>query len=261
MQKGNKEVLFFVHGLFGDITGWNKLNSHLLKEKYTFIFMDTRAHGKSGKSYNEKLSNCNSVIKDAIGILKKEKIKKVTLVGFSQGTVSSLLFSIMHPEYLKKQILLSANGSFGKTLFEKLLVALSVYPTAMLYFNPLTRKMLSSGIGKEKDFTNIKWVTDYNLNLIEIFSALKKMKIGNAYHFLKDISTILNSQDLQKVKTPTLLLHGDKDTCFFLKRARQLNEEIKSSKLVVLKNMNHHGWNNCPEQLCKEIKKYVDEDE
>ncbi len=259
-KKGGKKVLFFVHGLFGDVTGWNKLNNYLLNENYTFIFMDSRAHGKSGKFYDEKLSTCSSITKDIVAILNKENINKINIVGFSQGTVSSILLSLNYPDFVEKQILISSNGSFGDTMFEKFLVSVSVLPTAILYYFPITRMLLSSGKGKEKDFSNVEWVEDYNFNIVEVFSALKKMRIGNAYNFLKDIPRVLKIGDFQKIKTPTLLLHGEKDSCFFLDRVKLFNKIVKSSKLVVLKGINHHPWNNCPKKLAQEIIKYIEND-
>ena len=118
--------------------------------------------------------------------------------------------------------------------------------------------LLSSGEGKDSEFDGIDWLPDFNLNPISALIFMRKMKVGNVYHFFKDLSQPFDPGKLGHITAPTLLIHGQEDKCFVIKKARELKNQIKNSRLTELKGMNHHPWNNCPDLVSQEILRFME---
>lgn len=68
----------------------------------------------------------------------------------------------------------------------------------------------------------------------------------------KDLTNLL-----QKIKYPTLLLRGEKDTETPLKDWILMNEKIKNSKLKVFENKTHFVHQEIPKEIFEEIDKFI----
>lgn len=77
-----------------------------LKDNYKIYAIDSRCHGKSEKT--EKISY-DLMAKDIIEFIKKLKINKPILYGFSDGGIIGLLIAIKEPKLLSKLIVSGAN--------------------------------------------------------------------------------------------------------------------------------------------------------
>src|ERR1035438_1300318 len=98
-------VLFFVHGVGGDLEAWQYVRDGLLAKGFSSIAMDLRGHGKSGHPYSRKKYELNNFIEDAITVMGSEKINKVILVGHSLGAVLATHIALHHQEKIEKLVL------------------------------------------------------------------------------------------------------------------------------------------------------------
>jgi len=64
---------------------------------------------------------------------------------------------------------------------------------------------------------------------------------------------------LKKIKVPTLIIHGNKDTIFPIHSGRKINNLIKNSKFVVFEGSDHIIVLNDFAKLSTEINKFVNE--
>ena len=107
-----------------------------LKVNYTVYALDSRCHGKSDNP--DKISY-NLMAEDTIAFIKKLKISKPILYGFSDGGIVGLLIAIKEPDILSNLIISGANITPDAT------TKLDTILTKLFYFftkNKLIKMML-----------------------------------------------------------------------------------------------------------------------
>ncbi len=82
-RKRGKPYLLFLHGLAGNSNDFYYLKRGL-SNKFSTIVVDFRGHGKSSKPKGNYYS-LDRFVSDIVGILKKHRIRRVSIVGFSMG--------------------------------------------------------------------------------------------------------------------------------------------------------------------------------
>lgn len=99
-EYGQGEPLIFLHGNNGSIENFYQQIPFFAKH-YRVIVLDTRGQGRSTDLTNtpytyEEFSN------DLLQVIQKLNLKKVNLVGWSDGANTALIFNNQHPELVKK---------------------------------------------------------------------------------------------------------------------------------------------------------------
>lgn len=113
------ETLVFIHGLAASLDYWYKLVPDLAKY-YKIVTFDLPGHGHSDKPILDY--STQFYLQFLEKFIKYLQIKNFTLIGHSFGGGIALKFTIMHPESVKKLILLSNTGFSKKIiLFFRLL--------------------------------------------------------------------------------------------------------------------------------------------
>ena len=102
---GEGTPIILLHGNGEDIKIFDKLILKL-KSKYKVYAIDSRCHGKSEKTKN---ISYELMCDDIIDFIKKLKIKKPILYGFSDGGIIGLLLAIKNSKILSKLIVSGAN--------------------------------------------------------------------------------------------------------------------------------------------------------
>ena len=105
-EYGSGEPLLLLHGNSESIQAW-KMQIPEFAKLYHVIAVDTRGHGKSGddgKTYNYDL-----FAEDMNALLKHLKIKKINIVGWSDGGNTGLSLAMKHPDKVKKLAVMGAN--------------------------------------------------------------------------------------------------------------------------------------------------------
>ena len=167
----HKEVVLFLHG--------NSQNHHyFVKQKKRFsqqfktIWLDTRDHGRSNNPQSSL--TFEMVIEDLYELIEQEQLKKLSIVGFSDGANIALLFATHYPEYIQKLVLVSPN----------------VTVSGLKKSQRIKTERLLKGL---KRFRLNKFARRLQLSLTE---------------------TGLTRQDLQKLRCPILLVQGDRDVIY-----------------------------------------------
>lgn len=102
---GEGKPIILLHGNSETHKIFNKLISSL-KENYKVYAIDSRCHGKSE---NTKEISYDLMSEDIIEFIKKLKIDKPIIYGFSDGGITALLIAIKEPNILSKLIISGAN--------------------------------------------------------------------------------------------------------------------------------------------------------
>ncbi|MBK5722564.1 alpha/beta fold hydrolase [Dysgonomonas sp. Marseille-P4677] len=117
--EGNGNPLILLHGNGEDHHIFDKLIEKL-KENFTVYAIDSRNHGDSTKTQDYSYE---TMAKDIYQFIKKLGLKEVSVVGFSDGAIISLLLSIKYQNIFKKMALLGVNlkpEDFKKNIYSYL---------------------------------------------------------------------------------------------------------------------------------------------
>lgn len=121
-----------------------------LQENYKVYAIDSRCHGESD---NPKDISYNLMASDVIEFIKKLKIEKPILYGFSDGGITGLIIAINEPELLSKLIISGAN------IYPEGMKKSMLYVSKVCYFltrNKLFKMMVKEPNIKVEDLRKIK---------------------------------------------------------------------------------------------------------
>jgi pimeloyl-ACP methyl ester carboxylesterase len=104
---GQGEPVLLVHGGLANANYWGNQVPALVAAHYRVIVMDSRGHGRSTR--NAQPYGYDLMSDDVIGLLDYLKIRKVALVGWSDGAIIGLDIAMHHPERLSKLFAFAAN--------------------------------------------------------------------------------------------------------------------------------------------------------
>lgn len=105
IQEGQGEPLILLHGNGEDLQIFDKLISKL-KKQFTVYAIDSRNHGSSTRTED---FSYETMAEDIHQFIEKLKLKHVSVIGFSDGAIISLLLTLKYPQIFKKMVLLGVN--------------------------------------------------------------------------------------------------------------------------------------------------------
>ena len=104
---GNGPPLLLLHGNGEDHHIFDEL-AVKLRDHFTVYAIDSRNHGQSEKSEDFSYQTMTG---DVYCLIEALALKKVKIIGFSDGAILALLLALDHPEVLEKMALLGINLS------------------------------------------------------------------------------------------------------------------------------------------------------
>src|SRR5665213_692084 len=103
---GGGQPVLLLHGGLANSNYWGN-QVRTLESHYRVIVMDSRGHGRSTR--NAEPYGYDLMSDDVIALLDYLKIKKVALVGWSDGAIIGLDIAMHHPDRLSKLFAFAAN--------------------------------------------------------------------------------------------------------------------------------------------------------
>ncbi len=105
LVKGNGNPLILLHGNGEDLQIFDKLVSKLEKQ-FTVYAIDSRNHGGSTRTED---FTYETMAEDIHQFIEKLELKHVSVIGFSDGAIISLLLILKYPETFDRMVLLGVN--------------------------------------------------------------------------------------------------------------------------------------------------------
>ena len=222
----------------------------VISNNYHLIIPDLPGHGDSFKTGTKKYTIGNQA-KWLNEFIAKKKIKDFTLIGNSMGGAISLRYSYLYPEKLNNLILITSasNSCIGVESEYSKLLSKGV--------NPLITNNLED---YEKLLDFVMYERRYIPSPILEVLAENKMerKLLDEKIFSDFISNMFKKEDiLNNITTNTLILWGEYDRVIDLECANILEENIKNSKKIVLKNVGHVPQVEVPDKLSNIISNFL----
>ncbi|MFH0776498.1 MAG: alpha/beta hydrolase [Patescibacteria group bacterium] len=230
--KTNKSVLFFLHGLGGDLDAWHFVRDQLAQKGIPSISMDLRGHGYSDHPRAFISYEIDNFVEDIATIMAKEKIKKIILIGHCFGAILALHFAIKYPAKLTKLVVISGSYTSPPCLVGKISKALAVGAAnlgALVSPKPYQPRHSEYPVGKfHKDYDWIGLMKTIAHNSLRSYTLI-----------LKEIIKLDLGAALKKIKTPTLVIVGEKDSIFPAVISKKIHKKIAGSKFKIIPEANH----------------------
>jgi pimeloyl-ACP methyl ester carboxylesterase len=218
----------------------------LLDQKYRVYTLDQRGHGDSDRPVGGYAME--QFAADVIAFMDAKNIKQATIVGHSMGSFVAQHVAAQAPERVKRLVLAAT--------------------ATTVHTNDLARQ-LQRDVNALTDPVPQKFVYDFQVSTAfqplsnEFFHAVLKESMKLPAHVWREVMAEMMSPDagvqLKKIKTPTLILWGDKD---FFPRSEQdaLVSALPNAVLKVYKDTGHALHWERPETFATDLKTFINSD-
>lgn len=227
------EYVIFIHGAGENKDVW--IFQEALKDNFNLIFFDLTGHGESTK----KLPSMDDFMDDLSNIIDKMCSSKPSIVGHSMGGAIAQKFAIENGDKVKKLILASTGA--------KLKVAPIVFDTIKNNFESVI-EMLTDLLFAKKPSKEIAKIIENEIK--DCGSEI----LYNDFMICNEFSVM---DDLDKIKNKTLVICGDKDKLTPVKYSDYLKNNIKDSRLSILKDTGHMVMIEQPDSFNSIVKDFL----
>lgn len=253
------DPILMVHGLGAQLVHWPiHLINFLQSNNFRPITYDNRDVGLSSRFLNtpsfvidyikyflrlpiKSEYTIDDMASDGINLLDTLNIKKTHIFSTSMGGMIAQIISAQYPERVKSFTLIASTASTPspinapKKAVRDIMMERSKNPNAS-HEEILKREIRMVSLigmdGRIVDTPEFREETIRNLN---------RAQDGSGY--ARQLLSILASKDrlkkIQKIKAPTLIIHGKNDPMIHVKNAYKMHKLIPHSKLKIIENMRH----------------------
>ena len=205
-DEGSGDAVILLHGFISSGSSWNKteLKKQLLQKGYRVVVPDLRGNGKSEKSHSEAFYKDEAETKDLIALMDHLNLESYKIVGYSRGSIVLAKLLSMDTRISKAVI-----GGMGIDFADA---------------DWLKRKMFADAFsGRVEPNETISGAIKYASS---IGADLKILGL------LQDYQPVTPISELNKIKTPILLVCGDQDD--ENGSPQELQKQLPNSKLVII---------------------------
>ena len=209
-NKEGKDPVILLHGGLVNSNYWG-FEVPLLSKTHKVIVVDSRGHGRSTMS--DQPFSYNLMASDVLQLMNYLKIKKASIVGWSDGGIIGLILAINNSERIDKLFTFGTNYN------------LSGYKSEVA--DPAAGARFMAKV--QADYNKLSSTPD---GFLKLRSALGKMYSSEPN---------LNPEEIKTIKAPTVIAGGQYEQ--FIKREHfdELAHLIPNAKLVILPNVSHGG--------------------
>lgn len=237
------DCIVFTHGVTADHTMFERQIPYF-SDNYTIILWDVPMHGLS-KPYQKFTYQDTAEILHSI--LQKENIQKTFLVGMSMGGYPSQHFAALYPDMVKGFVALDTTP-LGLKYYSKsdLWWLKQVVPMAKCFTTNLLRKSMALSVSESR-YSYQKMLS--MLKPLSKAEIIQQMRIAYEYF-------IVENKDVN-FSFPILILVGEKDSTGKVKAYCKEWAKQTGYPLHFIKQAKHFANVDNPEQVNKEIEKFI----
>jgi pimeloyl-ACP methyl ester carboxylesterase len=233
---GDGEPVVLISGFTSDSGAWFRVVPHLTG--YRVITIDNRGTGRSDSprgAYTYAV-----MASDVVSVLDAAHETVSHVIGISMGSCIAQEVALDHPERVRSLTLVSSNPGTRSSVLPSLsirvkigAVAFSKSQVVQRWLEALTYQPSTSRERVREDTERRKAV------------AIKRRGL---FGQLRGVTSWDRSQELTRLKMPTLILHGENDSIDPVENGRRLAAAIPGSELVILPDANHQVFTDKEEE-------------
>lgn len=229
-DEGAGIIVLLLHGWGGNIQTMKPI-ANILKDKCRVITLDLPGFGESDLPSSPW--NSYDYAECIKKFIKALELDNIVLFGHSHGGRISIILSSKY-NFVKKLILIDSAGIIPK---RKLKYYIKVYSFKMLKKIYVTLSNGNSEEQKLEQFYKKFGSTDYQ----ESTGVMRQTMVKVIHDNLIDL--------LPTITAPTLLIWGENDQDTPLYMGKLMEEKIKDSGLIILKDAGHYSYIDCYDQF------------
>ena len=257
---GKGDPVVFVHGTLGDYRTWG-LQFDTFARNHRIISYSRRFAWPNKQMINDSADySATAHAKDLAEFIKALNLEPVHLVGHSYGALTALLTTIDHPELVRSLMLgeppvmsLLNNVPGGDTILNNFITK-AMMPAAEAFRNNDNEKavkvFVGGVMGDTAFFSNIPQQGRESMmnNTLELRGAVSP----------KNRFPPITCDDLGKIKTPVLLLQGDRTPLLFTAITNELDRCLTNKERAILPNASHGLEFENPAEFNKIVLGFID---
>ncbi|MCX6166763.1 MAG: alpha/beta hydrolase [Sphingobacteriales bacterium] len=255
-NRADTTPIVLIHGTAASLHTWEAWANEL-KQKHRVIRMDLPAYGLTGPNTSGDYSP-EYYAQFMHHFLQKLGVKKCIIAGNSLGGAIAWRYTLRYPTAVSKLVLIDAVGYPMEAKSVPVAFQLAGMPVLKNLFQYVTPRFIvqNSIENVYADKTKVEpALVDRYFNLA--------LRAGNRQAFIERMSifkTLLNDStylQIKTIKTPTLILWGDKDLLIPVTVAENFHADLPNDTLVVLKNLGHTPMEEDPKQTLEVFKSFL----
>ncbi|OZM58372.1 alpha/beta hydrolase [Lottiidibacillus patelloidae] len=276
-REGGEKTLLLIHGNMTSSKHWDLVMENI-DSSYKLYAIDLRGFGIS--TYNTPIASLKDLTNDVKLFVDAIGLSTFSVMGWSSpGGGVSMQFAAEYPHYVENLILLASISSRGYPFFNS-----DGMGNPILTERLTTREEIANEKGKiqptvkaieskDKAFLKMVWkwlIYNHNepdserfeeyladmltqRNYIDIVHANNQFNISNKHN-----GVVEGSNDIAKIKCPTLILYGENDIVVPTVMTEQLIQDFKGrAEVVMLKNCGHSPLVDDLPQLLGSIEQFL----
>ena len=247
-NENSPNIIVFLNGLSQSTVAWG-LTTPYFKADHKIILIDFIFQGVSDKTGEWRTFDQHA--KDVVSVLDFLKIEKAVICGLSYGSLVAQHMGVNHSSRISRLILLSTFAH--KTPYYDA-IELSWWRALEFGGYNLMLDIMLPSVLSEAYFKNPLIPIDLmkqarqeaNEDKQALFKLMKATKERPDYR-----------PELKKIKTPTLIIQGEKDLLLPVHMAEEVAKAIPGAKLHIIKNAGHTLNLEAIPQMCELIKNFL----
>lgn len=264
---GHGTPIFVLHGGPGMTQDYLQPYFWELTGTHQIIFYDQRGCGRSTGELNAESINLVNYIKDLDNLRKALNFDKIIILGHSWGGFLGLNYTLAHPDHVEKLILSNSLGSTSESFtafLEEYMKRMEPIKEEMgalekspgfatgdpAIFKQYCKLIFSKYCYNPENAERINM--DYRQEDILKFFQVNKIFDEN---LLMGVEFNLNSS-LNRLKVPTLIIHGDTDPIPY-KTVEEMHNNIPGSEFVLLEHCGHLPYVEAPAPYFQAINQFI----
>ena len=243
-EQGNKEGLpvILLHGYSDSSFSYSRVMP-LMDARYRVFALDQRGHGESDRPVSGyKFADFAS---DVLAFMDAKNLSKAIIVGHSMGSFVAQHIALSVPKRIEKLILIGS--------------ATTIHNNAVLD--------LQKEVDDLEDPVPIDFIREFQYGtafqklpedfMNRIIAESLKLPANVWHEAMKGMLAADSKSELGKIKVPTLILWGEKDSIFPRSEQDALLSAIPDSALKVYEKVGHNPHWEKPKLFVKDVEKFL----
>jgi len=236
------EPIIMLHGYSDSWVSYSTVLP-LLDKKYRVYILDQRGHGESDRPAGGYA--LQKFAEDVLAFMDQMNIKQATIVGHSMGSFVGQHVAVAAPDRVKRLVLAGSATTIRNAVVSDLQREVNTLP------DPVPEKFV-------RDFQSS---TAFQPLADEFMNAVVKESMSLPARVWREVMVAMLSPEaqveLRKIKVPTLILWGDKETIFPRSEQELLLAALPNARLKVYEDTGHAMHWERPERFAKDLQEFM----
>lgn len=223
---GSGAPVLLLHGGLGNSGNWGYQVPALISAGYQVVLIDSRGHGRSTRDaqpYSYEL-----MASDASTVMKALHLAKASLVGWSDGACTALVFASKAPAQVAGVFFFGCN--------------MDPSGTKEFVFTPVIGRCLSR---HKQDYAALSTTPDQFDSFSEAVGLMQRTQPN------------FSAQDLAKISVPVTIVQSEQDEFIKREHAEYLAQSIPNAEFILLPGVSHFAPLQRPEQFNAVMLKFL----